>query len=71
MKIYIWKRLNNVSSNFHSDGGLVIIAESLEKAKELVSQDKYIVINEEPDIVLEIEDSAVPEYIVFPDAGCC
>jgi hypothetical protein len=71
MKTYIWKYLSKLTSNYHSGGGLLIIAESLDKAKELVSINEYIIIDKEPDLIIECSIDTKPEYIIFEDAGCC
>jgi hypothetical protein len=36
MKVFIWTNINKVSYNYHDDGGIVIVAESLERAREMM-----------------------------------
>lgn len=36
MKLFIWEDLKKMSDSYHSDGGVVVIAESLERAHELL-----------------------------------
>lgn len=74
MKIFIFNRIKKCSCNYHEEGGLVIIAESIEHAKELIKQDKCISISarewknvESFDLIGNIE----PKFWVMPDAGCC
>jgi len=72
MKVFIWESVSAVSSNYHSEGGLVVFAETEERAREIA--------NAESDI--ELEDKEMPNSIrevvggdeavfTFPDAGCC
>lgn len=46
MYIFIFESISEVSENYHPGGGLVIIAESREKAVELISKNQYIKISE-------------------------
>ena len=86
MKIFIWKLLDKVSENYHSGGGLIVIAKDFDRAKELIAEKNYISIMEEeidreegtkslkevlPDLTLSIMDDAKEDVIIFPDAGCC
>lgn len=74
MKIFVFEYVAQCSYNYHSDGGVVIVAEDREDAMRMVAEDEYLV----------LEDSdweAVDEYdcpedrksivYVFPNAGCC
>jgi len=38
MNLYLWTRINSVSYNHHSEGGLVVIAKNIENAAELIAQ---------------------------------
>ena len=69
MLIHIWKRLDKVSDNYHEGGGLVIFADSFERAKELALT-REIDIKDYPDLCYEVKKEQ-EEIIVFPDAGCC
>ena len=75
MKIFIFEYINQVSGNYHSGGGLVIIAESKEKAIELIADNKHIRPDEkewETVVVYKLADTDIqPKYFVMPDAGCC
>ena len=75
MKIFILENVEQLTYRYHSDGGLVIIAKDLEKAKELIKQDENIKPTEkewELASVYELKDNDIEEkYFVFPDAGCC
>lgn len=37
MYIFIWNAINGVSTNYHDDGGLGVIADSLEAAREMLN----------------------------------
>lgn len=73
MKIFIWKDLPQVSGNYHPEGGLLVVAESLVAARALAAQNPGIVIPDgaDPDYFMELVGPADPLVIVFPDAGCC
>lgn len=76
MKIFIWQRINDITSNYHSDAGVVVIAPTQEQAREEVRQ--YAEYNDhninipEPDFTHELGPGIDnPQMWVFPDAGCC
>lgn len=72
MKLFLWYYLDHVSSRFHEQGGLVVIADSLDRAKEIaIEKDCHIRIDCPPDKVFTLLEAAEEEVIVFPDAGCC
>lgn len=75
MKVFILERVEKLTYNYHSEGGLVVIAKDLESAKVLVSSDEDIQsTNEEWSSakVYDLKDeNAVATYYIFPDAGCC
>jgi hypothetical protein len=74
MKIFIFEYVAKCSENYHSGGGVVIIAEDVESAKELISTDEYITITDEEwesAEMFNISDVIKPKYWVMPDAGCC
>lgn len=76
MNVYVWQRLKRVSGNWHSEGGVVAVAGSLDEARELARTEMSDV--EEPDIFAAqpdasyvIDGNPMPRVFVFPDAGCC
>ena len=75
MKIFIFEQVEQLTDNYHGGGGLVIIAESEEHAKELIKADKYINPSDEEwwsAAVYRLDEYNIsPTYYVFPDAGCC
>lgn len=80
MKIYIWNSLTNVTSNYHSGGAAVVIANDIDEARKLVpiisEGEKYEDVIEErkempvPDGEYEIS-AKEPKAFIFPDSGCC
>lgn len=72
MKVFIWNSLDHVSYSYHSNGGLVVVAQSLERAKELCAEkDAAVSIDQDPSLALDVTEDAVEAVFVFPDAGCC
>ena len=76
MKVFIWKNIKKLTDNYHSDGGLVIVAETLQRAIELAeargvefSKGDYDELT--PSNVYNTDDSAEEKVFIFPDAGCC
>ena len=80
MNVYIWKRVDLLTDSFHSEGGFVVIASSLEGARALTPKREYeedddpeytTPLNTEPDAIIPTVESQEPRVFVFPDAGCC
>jgi len=71
MKVFIWEDLDEVSDNYHTGGGLVIIAESLDDAVAIVADKKHIKIDKPPTRIIGCADTEEKKVYVFPDAGCC
>lgn len=80
MNVYVWESLNKMSESYHCDGGLVVVAESVEKAYELLrakDRDGYTVPEDsdvfktEPDATYPTEPIYSPRVFTFPNAGCC
>lgn len=73
MKLFMWDRVGRASGSYHDEGGIVVIAETLARAREMISADKARVnceaLTVEPDLIRECEG---PEHLsVHEDAGCC
>lgn len=73
MKVFVWNRIANVSQNYHSEGGLVVFAESEERARSIANETGEITIDESemPDKVADVADTTEESIHSFPDAGCC
>jgi len=77
MKIFIWT-CNRLTDRYHSSGGLVVIAETIERAREMMKNyqhDGIIVADadcftESPEYATGTE-ATEEQFFVFPDAGCC
>jgi hypothetical protein len=72
MKVFVWERAEHVTNNWHTEGGLVVFAETEDRARELANAERGCELKpeESPD---EVRDVAGGEEKVFvmPDAGCC
>lgn len=75
MKLFIWHSVSYVSSNYHHEGAVVVIADSLDRAREMIAEktakcaDGCGAMVVDPDLTRECEG---PELIaVHIDAGCC
>lgn len=72
MKVFVWERVDHCTDNYHSEGGVVVFAETEERARELANSKEGCSIseNEVPDDVREVQGGSESVYIM-PDAGCC
>ena len=81
MNLYLWERLAYVSTNYHSEGGLVVIANDEDHAKTLIdayneaSENLGRIVFEENEWerheIFPLASETQPRVIIFPDAGCC
>lgn len=77
MKVFIWTSIEKLTDNYHSEGGLVVVAKDLERAYELARNEGVEFTTNEysdeltPDVVYNTDDSAEEKVFIFPDAGCC
>lgn len=75
MKTYIFDYISDLTDNYHSGGGLVIIADNKEDAKELYASKNFDVEFYDEwwdDLSMEYECLAEEKNVfIFPDAGCC
>jgi UDP-N-acetylmuramate-alanine ligase len=74
MKLFVFQYIGQVSENYHSGGGLAIVANDEEHVKELVQKEEYIEVSEkdwEQVVIYNISDNTEAKIFVFPDAGCC
>lgn len=86
MKVFVWNCVRECS-DMHPPGGVVVFAETVERARELANAEDGCNISPEelPDDVREIcissiviesegrryENDALEAVYIFPDAGCC
>lgn len=73
MKIFILEYVEQLTGNYHPEGGLVVIADNLERAKEICGeQDGCEPSEKEWDKAVVYDCTAIEEKIfVFPNTGCC
>ena len=83
MSIYIWERVNMMSDYYHSEGGVVVVAKSLERAREIAREhfnpeEEHETLTDYDTTVFDTEPQKVfrvtskeEYYCDFPDAGCC
>ena len=68
MKMFLWQSLDGLTDSYHDGGGLAVVAESLERAWEMVPAAK----GHDPDKTYKLAGSKLQEEsFIFPDAGCC
>lgn len=69
MKVFIWTRVEEATQNYHSEGGVVVFADTEVRARALASAERACIAEDEHP---EVRDASGPEAVyIFPDAGCC
>lgn len=73
MNIYVWKRIEKATSSYHTEGGLLVVAENEERAREIANmyEDVEVLQTEIVSAVFPTTHKVLEQVIVFPDAGCC
>ena len=80
MFVFVWEYTGNVSGAYHDGGGLLVVAESLARAREMINEavlgdGRCGAMDETPDKVWAMAGRgpliASETVIAFPDAGCC
>jgi hypothetical protein len=78
MNVYVWDHLNRMSDNYHDNGGVVVVAASLERAHELLRvKGQYgAAVPEDSDVFTTAPTATYPSegderVYTFPNAGCC
>ena len=87
MNIYIWQSITNMTDHFHSDAGVLVVAGTVDRARELA--DEYGSRTDGSNLRMtntpvgrrkELADDPdfvypttenLEQVVVFPDAGCC
>ena len=69
-KVFIWNNIDNLTDRYHSEGGLVVIADNLQDAG-ILAMEKGVRFNDETPTVYELKDTVEDKVYIFPDAGCC
>ncbi len=71
MKIFIWENIEKLTDNWHSNGGLVVIAENITRAKEL-AREKGVKFGKGYTGAITHKIDAIKEKVyIFENAGCC
>ena len=72
MNVYVWDRISRVSNRYHGEGGVVVFAETEDRARELANEIEGCEI-EPTDVVTDVRSvrGGVERVYIFPDAGCC
>lgn len=73
--MYVWESVNELTNNYHDGGGLVIISNDLESARELLKQSislksKCEALKVDPDYVTSVT-AEKDKIFIFPNEGCC
>lgn len=83
MKIWIIECVENLTDNWHPEGGIAVIAESLDAAKKLILAETETdfqgnvftpkVTDEEwaESVEMELAGNIEERVFIFPNAGCC
>jgi hypothetical protein len=76
MNVFIWTGLDNMSQNYHANGGLVVIAQTVHEARERLRATPSIpkdcdAFTKPPTIGYELAADTDAAVYEFPDAGCC
>ena len=72
MKVFIWENVEKCSDNYHSDGGVVVIAETEERAREIANLEPGCNIQNDEEVSYVVGTYSKKEKVfIFPDAGCC
>lgn len=73
MKLFIFEDVGELTYNYHSGGGLVVVAKDEELAKKLIATNEYINLTDEEwsKVVVYETNETEERMFIFPDAGCC
>lgn len=78
MNVYVWDYIcAGLTSSWHSGGGVLAVAETVDAARELIRgaaknvEDIEDDLAKEPEHTWSVTDNAVSEVVIFADMGCC
>ena len=74
MRIFIFENVEQMTANYHSRGGLVVIAENAPDVKALIKDYPHITLTEDDwnnSKSYALKHAPEKELFIFPDAGCC
>lgn len=72
MNVYVWHQIERASDSYHTEGGVVVFADSEERARTLANDREgcHISESEKPDEVRACSNGNERVFIM-PNAGCC
>ena len=72
MKVFVWANVGQCSYSHHSGGGVVVFAETEQRAREIANATPGCAIQESetPEEVRDVAGGGERVFIM-PDAGCC
>ena len=72
MKVFVWADVGQCSYSYHSGGGVVVFAETEQRAREIANATPGCAIQESetPEEVRDVAGGGERVFIM-PDAGCC
>jgi hypothetical protein len=72
MKVFIWSYVYQCTNNYHSGGGVVVFAETEQRAREIANATPGCAIQESetPEEVRDVAGGGERVFIM-QDAGCC
>jgi len=71
MTVFVWQNVT-VSDHYHSEGGLLVIADTERRARELAYKTPNVDVgNDQPAYAWPLAGDADELVLTFPDAGCC
>lgn len=76
MHVFIWHYIGELTGSYHNEGGAVVVAETVERARELLEAREHTRLaddEQDPDVTYKLGGRKKIEEAVyiFPDAGCC
>lgn len=74
MNVYVFERIEKATDNWHEEGGLMVVAKSVERAKEMIEAEPTIEVTDEEwaeVLVIAAHGDTDERLITFPDTGCC
>lgn len=74
--MFVWQSVEGLTMNWHSEGGCLVIADSLEAARNSLKNCEGVheeceAFTMEPDYSAMVDENLHDKVFIFPDAGCC
>lgn len=74
MKVFIWEYVEQLTNSYHSDGGLVVIADNEQDARIIAMEHGVVFKGDEKVKTYKLDNMHLGmenEVFIFPNAGCC